>query len=217
MSDEGHTERLEGRAPFKSLTRQTAKEVVMWNETAVNQVEAFREEGSGQQLLQMRGVRLACCLAFLVVGCSDDGVQPSSQSCDHSINNPFAGLDFAVCTEKDRYELGESIDITFTVTNIDGQPRTFSFNTSQRYDISVFKATELQWNWANQLFFTPTQGTETLGPGESFQFAQTWDQSTNPPMVPTVVGLGDYKIIGTLTSVPTLQPSPDLVIEIFRR
>ena len=99
MTDEGHTERLEGRASFKSLTRQTAKEAVMWNETAVNQVEAFRGEGSGQQLLQMRGVSLACCLAFLVVDCSDDGVQPSRQSCDHSINNPFAGLDFAVCTE----------------------------------------------------------------------------------------------------------------------
>ncbi len=175
-------------------------------------------------MFQMRGLSLACCLGFLVVGCGDDGlqqssddeVQQSSQLCSHSVNNPFDGLDLAVCTEKDRYQLGESIDITFTVTNIGSQPRTFSFSTSQRYDISVFKDTELQWNWAHQRFFSPSSGSDTLDPGESFRFTETWDQSTNPPMVPTVVGLGDYRIVGTLTSTPTLLLSPALVIEIFR-
>lgn len=107
-----------------------------------------------------------------------------------------------VRTDKQNYELGEAVRITFIVENPTQQNVTFRFSSGQRYDIWAVGDTGEVWRWSRGKAFTQALTSLTLKPGERRTFEETWNQASNEGRQ---AAPGTYGIFAQLT---TMQPRP---------
>jgi uncharacterized protein (DUF58 family) len=83
----------------------------------------------------------------------------------------------AVAANKQRYLVGEPVELVLTVTNLGPNPVTFRFSDSQRYDLVVTREDGTPvWRWSHDKLFAQVLGTMTLAPGASRIFRDRWDQ-----------------------------------------
>ena len=139
---------------------------------------------------------------------------------------PGSPVAVTVATDKAIYRPGEPVRFTLTVTNTGAAPVTVTRSSGQRYDFIVRSADGAEvWRWSRGRFFTQALEEETIGPGRSLTFAETWDQRDNDGrQVPP----GAYQVVAVYTTVPPLEsagvsftigeppPPGEETIELFR-
>ncbi|MGQ0815284.1 MAG: BsuPI-related putative proteinase inhibitor [Gemmatimonadota bacterium] len=69
----------------------------------------------------------------------------------------------------------DSVRFILHLTNSGTQPEVLGFRSGQRYDFEVRTAAgEKIWRWSDDRAFTMAMGSETLAPGESRQYSESW-------------------------------------------
>ncbi len=87
------------------------------------------------------------------------------------------GLLYRISTDRNRYNAGQPVIITFTKTNISSSPRRLNYNTGQRFDIEAVRSDgRVIWRWSAGRFFTQQSSEVILRPGQSQVFRVSWDQ-----------------------------------------
>jgi hypothetical protein len=70
----------------------------------------------------------------------------------------------------------DSVGLALHLTNSGTQPLVLEFNSTQRYDFQVQKASgETVWTWSADKLFGQMMGTETIGAGESREYRASWE------------------------------------------
>jgi len=110
------------------------------------------------------------------------------------------GIEYYVQTDKSTYQLGESVEMSYAVTNLGSQNVTFSFGQSPVWNFWAEKDGTQIWQgwWSGFAIITQL----TLAPGESRQFPAL---AENPPFKwnlidssGNTVGAGNYTVLGGL-------------------
>lgn len=87
---------------------------------------------------------------------------------------------------------GDTVRLVLHVTNLTDDAVTLEFATAQRYDFEVSRVDGgVVWRWSDEMMFAQVEGRETLEPGESRRYEETW-------VAPTAAG--SYVATGRLTS-----------------
>jgi hypothetical protein len=94
------------------------------------------------------------------------------------------GLSFELSVDKTVVSIGESLTMTFSVTNTKTQPIDFKLNSTQTHDIYIKKldltsADTNVWNWANTQAFENINNYRTLGGEATTSFVYTWNCQDN--------------------------------------
>ncbi|MEF8887133.1 MAG: BsuPI-related putative proteinase inhibitor [Haloarculaceae archaeon] len=69
---------------------------------------------------------------------------------------------------------GDTVEFTFTVTNVDTEPVDLSFRSGKVADVAVYADGAEVWRWSEGRMFTQALDAETLAPGDSFRHGATW-------------------------------------------
>lgn len=71
---------------------------------------------------------------------------------------------------------GTHLALKVSVTNVSKEPRKLSFRSSQRYDFWIIDSTGVEvWRWSDGRMFAQMLEDVTLKPGETLDFAESWD------------------------------------------
>jgi hypothetical protein len=92
-----------------------------------------------------------------------------------------------VCTDREKYDFGETVYITFTVTNVSDQPVTLNGGDEPAIDIWV---TRDQWSNGRELTLDLTRVTLELGESRTIEFS--WP--TPPTDLDSLTGYGALTI-----------------------
>ncbi|KDS90925.1 hypothetical protein FK85_08230 [Halorubrum saccharovorum] len=111
-------------------------------------------------------------------------------------------LDAALAIDPDD-DAGGGVDLALTVRNAGDSPETLRFRTGQRADFAAYSIDGTSeedgndvsdgdpvWRYGTGRLFTQVLGSETLEPGESTAYEETWE---NPSP-------GRYRIVGEVTA-----------------
>jgi hypothetical protein len=119
--------------------------------------------------LRARHVAAGLTVLVLLVGCT---------------SREQAGRD-AVADSAEAVELATSVGVEVSdstarmvlhVTNPSNRPITLEFSSGQRYDFAVRTPEGLDlWRWSADRMFTQALGTETIAPGATLQFTESWN------------------------------------------
>lgn len=119
-----------------------------------------------------------------IAACRGDGEEapeslPSPTSTESTLT--VDGLELRLQIDKPAYRPGEPIHISLIVTNTSHAAVSLFFVSGQRYDFLV-SCSPLPfdecptWRWSLDKVFTQALGQETLAPGRSLTYEETWDQ-----------------------------------------
>jgi len=100
-------------------------------------------------------------------------------------------------TNKRSYSLREEVVISVTVANKGLIPVELIFPSAQRYDFMILKSGREVWRWSDGRVFAMVLGTLFLKSGEEQTYKEMW--------MPKDVMLGEYEVIGIVTSRPSLE------------
>jgi hypothetical protein len=91
------------------------------------------------------------------------------------------GILVKVGTDKVSYKLGETVNITFTVSNESSAPQKLIFNTAQIYDFTVSNVanSSLFYRWSQGRMFAQVVTEINLAPNEVKTFKEQWNQKSN--------------------------------------
>jgi Intracellular proteinase inhibitor len=105
-------------------------------------------------------------------------------------------------TDRSRVRAGETVRLTYTISNGGTQPATFSFSSGQQCDMEVRRRPEPNaryqagaltlWQLSRGRFYTEALTRLVLAPGEKKVFTEVW-------VVPKTLPVGVYELIGYLT------------------
>lgn len=69
-----------------------------------------------------------------------------------------------------------TVRMVLHVTNPSNQPVVLEFSSGQRYDFAVRMVGGAEvWRWSADQMFTQALGTQTIGPGATVDFTETWN------------------------------------------
>lgn len=68
----------------------------------------------------------------------------------------------------------DSVRFTLQVTNTSAQPVTLQFSSGQSYDFTVRDGSTEVWRWSGEMMFTQALRSETLAPGQTRGWSETW-------------------------------------------
>lgn len=118
---------------------------------------------------------MVCWALAALLACSNapPGEQPEETRTDvASQNDLVTSLEIEVGAAAVRFVLH--------VTNPSTQPVTLEFGTAQRYDFVVQTSGGKEvWRWSADQMFAQMLGEETLEPGASRDYAESWQPGTN--------------------------------------
>ncbi|MBB6048309.1 BsuPI-related putative proteinase inhibitor [Armatimonas rosea] len=116
-------------------------------------------------------------------------------------------------TDRRTARVGESVRLTYTVTNTGDQPAVLTFPTGNQYDLEVRRRPEPNaryregaltiWQYSRGRSFIQSFTRLSLAPGEKKVFTESW---TVPPGTPA----GTYDLVGYLPT-PATQKSAEAV------
>jgi len=86
----------------------------------------------------------------------------------------------------------DGVRLVLQVTNAGTAPLRLAFTSGQRYDFSVLAGERSLWTWSADRGFILAVGEETLAPGETRTYTETW--------VPPPGTRGELTAVATLTS-----------------
>lgn len=163
--------------------------------------------------------KLACvCISILFMTVSAKATLVNSNSIVQD------GIEYYIQTDKAVYDLGESVEMLYRVTNLRDEEVSFAFPNTPEWNFWVERDGQSIWRAVNGWY---TMGCGfTLNPGESKQFP-----TYNPPYIwdmrdseNNLVDVGEYSVIGGLdggtgeydsTGVPVLieiVPEPATIL-----
>lgn len=103
-----------------------------------------------------------------------------------------------ITTDKASYAPGQTVAITFTVTNPTKAAVNYNFPTGQKYDVTVLDTKgNMLWQWSRGQVFTQALSRVSLAPGQKLTFNTVWNgrDASGKPVPP-----GLYTINARLTS-----------------
>ena len=130
---------------------------------------------------------LVCGMALLALGACDGD----------SRTEPRDQLTLMIAPSSSIVAVGENVTLTFTVANSGVSPIRFSYGNSCKADFTVASGGTVAWNLLASAICLQQVTTETLNPGQSYVFRQTWDLSKNSG---GKVEPGTYTVFATLMS-----------------
>lgn len=69
----------------------------------------------------------------------------------------------------------DTVRLVLHVMNLTEEALTLEFDTAQRYDFEVARADgAVVWRWSDDMMFAQVEGRESLEPGESRRYEETW-------------------------------------------
>jgi hypothetical protein len=78
-----------------------------------------------------------------------------------------------VTTDKEAYAAGDTVRLTYQVTNTSTESLDLTFASGQRYDFTV-RGDALFFRWSKGRYFTDVMGYESIEPGETLSFSSAW-------------------------------------------
>ena len=107
------------------------------------------------------------------------------------------GIEFRVQTDKTFYNLGESVQMTFNVTNLTNEKVNIGCYQAPEFNLSVEKDENNIWELYNAfLFHSPGINLEA---GESQELSYSWDMKDSDGYL---VGPGTYHVVGIIYNTP---------------
>lgn len=101
-------------------------------------------------------------------GMSQDDVANGNSGPDQSAGSPLAS---SVEVEV----RGDTVRLGLHVTNPTDRPVALEFTNGQRYDFAIRSAEGADlWHWSADKSFMQALGTETLAPGASLRYTESW-------------------------------------------
>ena len=129
-----------------------------------------------------------CCVASALLACTNapPGGQPKETRTEVAAENDLAtSLQIEVGATAVRFVLH--------VTNPSTQPVTLEFASAQRYDFVVQTMAGAEvWRWSADQMFAQMLGEDTLAPGASRDYSETWQPGARS---------GVFVAIGKLTAM----------------
>jgi len=110
------------------------------------------------------------------------------------------GILVKVETDKTVYKLGETVNITFTISNESNVFQKLTFNTAQTYDFVIFNITKNDlgfYRWSQGKMFAQVITEINLEPDEVKIFKEQWNQKSNSG---SPVSAGTYRMNFWLTT-----------------
>ena len=110
------------------------------------------------------------------------------------------GILVKVETDKTVYKLGETVNITFTISNESNVFQKLTFNTAQTYDFVIFNITKNDlgfYRWSQGKMFAQVITEINLEPDEVKIFKEQWNQKSNSG---SPVSVGTYRMNFWLTT-----------------
>ena len=111
--------------------------------------------------------------------------------------------------------VGENTSLQLTATNTGDIPYALTFPTSQRYDFIARDANgEVVWTWSHDRAFAQVTSRETIHPGETWTYTETWDLHGNDG---DALAAAQNTVAGELASIGerqsntvslTIEPAP---------
>jgi hypothetical protein len=100
----------------------------------------------------------------------------ANQTSNEDRNNAAAPVDSTVkLASSVQVEVGANeVRLVFHITNPSNQPVVLEFSSGQRYDFAVRNAAGDVWRWSAARSFMQALGTETIPPGGSLRYSETW-------------------------------------------
>lgn len=119
--------------------------------------------------------RIAAAVAALLAAACAPAVPPSQPGTPVPQDAAAAALVSSLSVET-----GDTVRLTLQVTNAASTPVTLSFPSGQAYDFAVLRGGETLWAWSADRTFIQALREETLAPGETRTYAETWVPGTAP-------------------------------------
>ncbi len=120
-----------------------------------------------------------------------------AQAAVNSNSKILDGIEYYVQTDKSAYELGESVEMLYKITNLNDYSITVSANAVPPWNFSVEKDGVKVWQAVNAWLFVAV--FFTLAPDESIEFPGNqpfaWNMHDSSD---TMVGIGSYDVSGWL-------------------
>ncbi|HET7462191.1 MAG TPA: BsuPI-related putative proteinase inhibitor [Longimicrobium sp.] len=117
----------------------------------------------------MRPVLAVAAMAFISAACRPPAAAPAPQPSGEAAGN---GAPLVVTLQTDA--AADSVRFTLQVTNASAQPVTLRFSSGQSYDFTVRDGAAEVWRWSGEMMFTQALRAETLAPGETRGWSETW-------------------------------------------
>lgn len=117
-------------------------------------------------------IRIAVVLgAAAVLGC---GVKDAPEV--NRPNGDGAAVGAAALASSVEVEVdANTVRMVLHVTNPTNRPVTLEFSSGQRYDFAIRTAAGADvWTWSADKMFAQVTGTETIAPGATLDYAETW-------------------------------------------
>ncbi len=106
-------------------------------------------------------------------------------------------LQVSLTTNKSGYLRGDQAQLTVTVKNTSATPVVITFGNGQKYDFSARDSSGLSvWTWSQGRVFSPVPSQQTLAPGASLTFTESWSFTGN---LGQALADGTYTVRGTFT------------------
>lgn len=103
-------------------------------------------------------------------------------------------IEYYFQTDNSIYNLGETVEMLYKVTNLGDVPVTFDFGVVQQSRFEVSDGTQTVWRWPKLV--NPQLSSFTLNTGEYKEFLKNWDMINDN--TGTLVIPGDYNVFGVL-------------------
>lgn len=117
-------------------------------------------------------MRLAlAALAFLAACVPPDPAAPAAPSTG---NESAGGTTGPLVASLSVVPTAESVRLLLQVTNATQAPLTLRFSSGQSYDFTVSDGGTSVWSWSAERMFTQALRSETLAPGETRSYEETW-------------------------------------------
>jgi len=107
-------------------------------------------------------------------------------------------IEYYIQTDKAIYDLGETVEMLYRVTNLGIEDVTFEFAYQQQCSFEVWDAETRIWGWPKQV--NPAGSIFTLQPGEFKEYLKDWDMMNDN--AGTLVTPGNYDVTGRLAYFP---------------
>ena len=144
----------------------------------------------------MKGKKMRNKIVILMLGVllSCGGL---AQAAVNSNSKILDGIEYYVQTDKSAYELGESVEMLYKITNLNDHSITVGASVAPPWNFSVEKDGVKVWQAVN--IWLPMAVFFTLAPDESIEFPGNqpfaWNMHDNSD---TMVGIGNYDVSGWL-------------------
>ena len=114
---------------------------------------------------------LAFAALTLLAACTPPGAQAPAPAAGSDAGGGAAGPLVSTLSVE---PTADSVRLLLQVTNATQGPLTLDFRSGQSYDFAVSDGGRTVWTWSADMMFTQALRSETLAPGETRSYRESW-------------------------------------------